>query len=257
MSAEIETCERTVSTEISAIRELAKALEQPNPSDSDLRGPESCAELSSERLSHLRSLRSDYEAQLDATEREMLRLCTDCRKNFEELAVFREGFSTLSDHGEYEALDKRIVEAVESDKGLTLPVNATNLHSLRNRLASLISEKQSRRSELSRLGEDIARLWTVLHVSSQERDRFQSSFTLTLSVETLNRGRQELRRLKEIRSKNMEKVVRSLREEVEALWSECGMSEEQKQTQFPLFFSPPERLDDIAVCRFSVRLNSR
>ena len=249
MSEDKEKCEKLLAMEIAVIRELTNKLEMPDPSESDLRGPESFAELSAERLGHLRSLRSEYESQLATMEREMLRLCSDCHQNFEELALFREGLSMLSDHKEYEVLDKMIVEAVESDKGLTIPVNSTNLLSLRNRLANLITEKQSRCSELSRLGEEIARLWTVLHVSSQERDRFQSSFTLTLSVETLNRGRQELRRLKEVRSKNMAKVVGSLREEILALWSECGLGEEQRQTQFPLFFSPPERLDDDAVSR--------
>lgn len=229
------------------ILKLAVDLDGSPPSPSELRGSESYAELSPERLNHLQSMRLRLEERRAEMKQEMLRVCSECHKSFDELALFKESFSTLNDYQEYKDLDKAIVEAVESDRGLSLPIGKKNLESLRSRLSNLLKEKQNRRTELSRMGEEIARLWSVLHVPSQERDRFQSSFSLTLSEETLNRGRQELKRLKEIRSRNMEKVLSSLKEEVEALWVECGMSEEQRQKQFPLFFAPPEHLNDDAV----------
>jgi nucleotidyltransferase/DNA polymerase involved in DNA repair len=97
----------------------------------------------------------------------------------------------------------------------------------------MMSEKERRREELSRTGGEIARLWTLLKMPINEREQFQSSFQMNLSVSTLNIGNAELRRLKEIRTQSLGVIISSLRTEINNYWSEIGIiNDEQKWKNF-------------------------
>jgi hypothetical protein len=65
-------------------------------------------------------------------------------------------------------------------------INTTK--SLEKELMQLTQEKDARRCELATTGAEIARLWTLLRISTAERESFSKSFHMNLSLDTLQRG---------------------------------------------------------------------
>ena len=113
---------------------------------------------------------------------------------------------------------------------------------------SLKAEKERRREELLINGQEIARLWTLLRIPTSEREAFQSSFKMNLSIETLSKGREELERLKEIRTTSLSRVITSIRNDIAALWTEIGIeTDEVKAIEFPSFFVDLNTLRDDSV----------
>ena len=88
----------------------------------------------------------------------------------------------------------------------------------------------------------------MLRVSTIEREEFQKSFKMNLSLDTIEKGRRELARLMDIRSTSLARVVGSIRSDISLLWNELGLTgvEDRKQ-QFPDFFSPADNLEDSSV----------
>jgi hypothetical protein len=71
---------------------------------------------------------------------------------------------------------------------------------------------------------------------------------MNLSSETLERGREELQRLRDIRTTSLGRVITSIRNDIVALWAEIGIdSDELKELEFPLFFADINSLQDESV----------
>lgn len=67
-------------------------------------------------------------------------------------------------------------------------------------------------------------------------------------METLEKGREELQRLRDIRTTSLGRVITSIRNDIIVLWAEIGIeSDELKELEFPLFFSEINTLQDEAV----------
>jgi len=80
--------------------------------------------------------------------------------------------------------------AEKPSSALTLPLHRDTVALLTARCAALVDEKERRREELAQSGAEIAHLWTLLRIPQQEREAFQTSFKMNLSLETLAKGRQ-------------------------------------------------------------------
>jgi hypothetical protein len=172
---------------------------------------------------------------------------SECAKCMADLVVLQEGADTLPDHKEFSDVDNTVLNFIKTGT-YSHGVHKDFLQRLRARLTSLGLEKETRREELSKNGADIARMWTLLRVSQTDRERFQSSFEMNLSMATLAKGREELIRLQALRLESMGTVIASLREEIDSYWAELGVqSDEQKQEEFALFYVPVKQLEDSAV----------
>jgi hypothetical protein len=126
--------------------------------------------------------------------------------------------------------------------------HANDERQLKNLVSQLHAERERRRVELSTNGAEIARLWTLLRIPTTEREQFTSSFELNLSMHTLIRGRQELLRLTEVRTKSLGKVISSIRADIMAIWKELSFDTvRQQEDEFALYFVPVESLADSAV----------
>ena len=68
-------------------------------------------------------------------------------------------------------------------------VHIDTVKSLEKELIQLTQEKESRRCELATTGAEIARLWTLLRISTVERESFSKSFQMNLSLDTVQKGR--------------------------------------------------------------------
>jgi hypothetical protein len=223
---------------------LASQLGEEIPADYD--GGSDYCELADIRI----DLIDDYKRKLEELRgkryEEMANLAADVRKCLFDLAVQKEGPENLSDSSEFGDIDRILLD---SDDLQRIGCHQRELSRLALRLKSLQSEKERRKNELSQNGTEIARMWTLLRVPPAERSAFQNSFEMNLSLATLAKGREELKRLKQLRMDSLGTVVTSLREEISGYLQELGVtSNEQILEEFPLYFCPVEDLDDNAVC---------
>ena len=153
----------------------------------------------------------------------------------------------MDDYKEFMDCDKKI--SLYLSKGdFTFGLAKKDISLLKTRAVKLSEEKERRRVELASTGAEIARLWTLLRVPSAERELFQSSFKMNLSMDTLSKGFDELNRLKEIRKTSLGKVISSIRSDILSLWEEAGIEDEtERRKEFSLYFEPLQNIEDTAV----------
>lgn len=224
--------------------DLASRLGEEMPADYD--GGNDYCELADIRIDLIDNYKRKLEELRSTRLEEMANLAADIRKCLFDLAVQKEGPENLSDFQEFGDIDKILLA---SDDIQRIGCHQRELSRLVLRLKNLQSEKERRKNELSQNGAEIARMWTLLRVPPTERSAFQNSFEMNLSLATLAKGREELKRLKQLRMDSLGTVVTSLREEIAGYLQELGItSNEQIIEEFPLYYCPVEDLDDNAVC---------
>mmetsp|Transcript_17378 Transcript_17378/g.23895 ORF Transcript_17378/g.23895 Transcript_17378/m.23895 type:complete len:628 (-) Transcript_17378:135-2018(-) len=265
--AELEAVIETISDEVSqrqdlmdvellAIRKLAEMLDEPCPSnDSEIfSGPEGTPELSDVRLALMKQCRSDLEKVYSDRKAAMVSCLQEARPHVVDMMLDEEGFHTLeaectySSSTEYhQQFDEKLAIFYRTGEFL-LQTRRQDLQLLQSRLSKVGHEKEVRRAQLAATGAEIARLWTLLRTPSAEREAFQASFKMNLSMATLSKGLDELARLKLIRTSSLGRVVSSIRNDILCLWEEAGIEDEaDRRQEFPLYFCDAEDLDDSAV----------
>lgn len=252
----LEICISDIEIEVSQRREvldqkhdevLGLARELGEDIEADYDGGDAYCELSDDRLRLMDIYYKKLEGVREERVADIRKEIGECAKCMSDLVVLQEGADTLPDHKEFSDVDNTVLNFVKTGT-YSHGVHKDFLGKLRRRLASLVLEKETRREELSRNGADIARMWTLLRVTQADREHFQTSFEMNLSMATLAKGREELARLHALRLESMGTVIASLRDEIESYWSELGLqSDEQKIEEFPLFYVPLKQLDDKAV----------
>jgi len=200
--------------------------------------------LSDAKYQALGALRAALDGEKQQRLEKMKGIIGICHALMKELVVFEE-----------EALQPNVFKHVTAIKKFTeegsweFGLRLEDVVSLETEQESLSKEKESRRKELASSGAEIARLWTLLRVSTAEREEFQKSFKMNLSLDTIRKGRRELARLMEVRGTSLARVVGSIRSDIAVLWTELGVTKnEDKKRQFPGYFDSPDNLEDSAVC---------
>ena len=170
----------------------------------------------------------------------------ECYKSLVELVIPEEGVENLPQAVMYSDLDQAVLKMKPE---VEFPfLHKDDLNRLRARAQTLTEEKEKRRHELSSNGAEIARMWTQLRVPAADREAFQKSFKMNLSMETVMKGRAELERLKELRLASLGTVIASIREEIASYWDELGVTtDEQRQSDFEMYFADVKTLADSAV----------
>jgi hypothetical protein len=232
--------------ETNKIDTLVGCLGDNAPSTDEFNGPDGTPKLSDVRLQLMRLFVTKLEGVKAARIEEVTNLAKDCHKHMKDMMYVEENYKTMDDSDIFYTMDREIFEFSNSGN-FTFEVKLSDIARLTQRLKCFVDEKERRRLELGEIGAEIARLWTLLRVPSNEREEFQASFKMNLSMETLSKGVDELSRLKEIRTKSMGKVINSIREDIAALWSEAGVGGDEQEKEFPLYFQDVENLEDKAV----------
>ena len=255
ISEEVDKRQDTITLALRDVEAAANELGEPIPSISEYNIPAGTPELSDVRLEAFIAHKSKLDAMKHQRVEEMKSIAIDCYKSIVDLCIEEEGgYKSKSEQTSFGDIDSKIISFARTAE-FKFGVGRSDMNSLISRCQSLYDEKESRRNELAKSGSEIARLWTLLRISSAEREAFTSSFKMNLSMNTVVRGRQELDRLKEVRVLSLGRVVGSIRSEIEALWRECAIdTEEQRREEFESFYTPIENLHDEAVslCRISV-----
>ena len=143
------------------------------------------------RLKLMKDHRQHLANNIPARIADIKTIATECYQIQQDLVLEDEGFETVPDTDNFLSLDENIMEFGKTGEFL-FSVHVDELKMLQERAKVLASEKERRREELAVTGAEIARLWTLLRCSTEERNAFQASFKMNLSMETLKKGRIEV-----------------------------------------------------------------
>lgn len=168
----------------------------------------------------------------------VIQLVRDCQQMIDDLR--------MDVQNEGSDLDRRIVGSlIKTDSGTytmvsqkrsetCVGINASALDELTQRLAQLHAEKRRRKGMLQVMGAEIAVLWEKLHINEDE----QMAFTMSvqgLSLETIAKGENELKRLQALKSEMIGNLINEARETIKQLWELTSVKVEERR-KFVAFY---------------------
>ena len=239
---EVEINERSgqISEKADEINTLITSLGEEGPPEFEGK------ELSDARMESMIAYCSTLEDARVLRVKEVREVAEDCLKSCKELMVPEEGVDGLPQAVMYSDLDQAVLNLKPDVEFPFLHKN--DFQRLITRAQCLVEEKDRRRQELASNGAEIARMWTQLRVSTADRTAFQNSINMNLSLETLNKGREELSRLRALRLSSLATVIAPIREEIVSYWDELGVTtQEQRESEFPMFTADVKALPDSSV----------
>jgi hypothetical protein len=256
INKEVNERQSLLDVELKAIYELCDKLGEEYPEMSRFSGPLGTHEFSDVRLKLLKEFRLELANEIPRRMEIIKILATECHSVQNDLELEEEGFATVPNSEKYLSLDENIMEFGKTGE-LLFNLKNEQVSLLKLRLNLLNEEKEKRREELAITGQDIARLWTLLKIPSEERANFSTSFKMNLSMKTLAVGKSELDRLKKLQIKSMGKIISQIRSEIESLWDELAISTvEQRECEFSQFYISIEDLTEKSIEDHESYLNS-
>jgi hypothetical protein len=250
ISEEVDKRQGIITAAFKEVQDIVAVLGEKMPEEDEFNIPLEAPELSDAKLDAYRSYHNKMLTIKEARDIEMKSVASDCYKSIVDLVIETEGYGdncSAEEEVAFRKIDACIIACATRGE-CTFGLSKTDIAELTARFQSLYEEKERRREELGKSGADIARLWTLLRISSSEREQFTSCFQMNLSMHTIKAGRAELIRLKEIRAQSLGKVIASIRAEIEALWREIAIDGvEQRREEFGDFYVPVDCLKDDSV----------
>ena len=111
-------------------------------------------------------------------------------------------------------------------------ISADAVEELTRRVAELHREKRQRKEQLQEMGGEIALLWEKLHVPEEEQIAFTESVQ-GLGLDTIEKGKMELRRLEELKSQMLGKLIQEARQTIADLWEQIDASRDHRESFAP------------------------
>jgi hypothetical protein len=245
---EVNQRQSLLNKEFLNLKEVVDTLGEEPPSLERFKGPNGTPELSDLRLNLIRQCKAEFLGLKEERKNETITIISKCKQNIIDLVLDEEGLDSMR---QYESLYKKISRFLKNSE-FTFGLQKGDINNLIAFSKRLVKEKDDRRAELTKTGDDIAHLWNLLRFTSAEREQFTASFEMNLSLKTLSRGREELRRLKEVRTQSLGKIVNRIREDISSLWEEMGVkSYEEQRLAFPDFFENLKDNLNESVVRFN------
>lgn len=139
--------------------------------------------------------------------------------------------------------DSSFIMASKFENDTCTGIGAKALEALTNRASELSSEKRRRKSQLQEMGTEIAMLWEQLRIPQEEQHAFTDSVK-GLGMDTISKGRAELKRLKGLKSGMLGKLVAEAREIIEELWEDTNASEILRRSFKPFNVVNDDEFDD-------------
>jgi Microtubule associated protein (MAP65/ASE1 family) len=187
IAIEVGERQKLLDAELKGIHELCDKLGEKYPELSRFAGPKGTHELSDVRVKLMKDCRLELANMIPVRTATIKSLATECHEIQVDLVLEEEGFETVPGTDRFLSYDENIMEYGKTGEFL-FSVNTEEVKMLQDRLQELIAEKEQRRNELAITGAEIARLWTLLRVPSEERSAFSGSFKMNLSMGTLSKG---------------------------------------------------------------------
>lgn len=227
---EVDERQSLFDKEMQVITTIVQELGESMPPSNAFDGPAGTPHLSDLRLNLMRDHRTRMETQRQQRRQELESLYRECASHMQDMCYVEEGSIHPQEQTAFKEIDAgiaRFARALQVNNSNTeLPLASLtkeHVQQLTQRVEKLVAEKEYRRSELSKTGEEIARLWSLLRVERADREAFSASFKKNLSLETLRKGYSEANRLRQLRKESLGSVLSVLRSDIETLWTEIGM----------------------------------
>ncbi|XP_067258087.1 protein regulator of cytokinesis 1b isoform X1 [Chanodichthys erythropterus] len=174
--------------------------------------------------------------------------------SLEQLENFRQHISCLTAekerrHNEFVTLKKKIILCMDDLDQLpetsfekdvvcedeeSFCLSTENIDSLK----VLLHQLESRKAECQRVcgsyREKIQELWERLQIPQEERDAVFEHMTLT-KKRNMEALQAEVKRLEELKIKNMQNVTEAIRKEIAVFWDKCFYSADQRQAFVPYY----------------------
>ncbi|XP_016147846.1 protein regulator of cytokinesis 1b isoform X2 [Sinocyclocheilus grahami] len=174
--------------------------------------------------------------------------------SLEQLEKFRQHISSLTAekerrHNEFVTLKKQIIFCMgdldqlpetsfekdvvcEDEENFCL--SKENIDSLKVLLHQLESRKTENERVCGSYREKIHELWERLQIPQEERDAICEHITLS-KKRNLQALQAEVKRLEELKFKNIQNVTEAIRNEIAVFWDKCFYSSDQRQTFVPFY----------------------
>ncbi|CAM9748161.1 unnamed protein product [Ectocarpus sp. 8 AP-2014] len=155
------------------------------------------------------------------------------------------------------ALDNRILGSLAIPSSTGVPVLQTTertassvgidraaLDELTAKHEELITQRNTRREKLEKMGEEILDLWQQLDIGKDEQDVFAKSVD-GMGLQTLEAGETELNRLRKLKLEKMGELVLASRAKIRELWDEIGYSETERLAFKPMLVTEEGFTDEL------------
>jgi protein regulator of cytokinesis 1 len=117
--------------------------------------------------------------------------------------------------------DSSFIMASKFETEACTGISSKALDALTNRASELSGEKRRRKSLLQEMGAEIAVLWEQLRIPDDEQREFTESVK-GLGMDTIEKGKSELQRLKTLKNTMLGNLVAEARETIYGLWEETN-----------------------------------
>jgi hypothetical protein len=247
IDVDISQRESLLNGEYSKIFEVCTCLGEQVLSLDSYEAPNGYPALSDARLDLLREVHAEFQQKKKARIDEMKQTATKSFELIKDLEIVKEGWQTLPGSSGFDECTAALMKFFQTGDW-SMGYHTKDVELLQRCIDVMKEERDRRRDDLTTTGAEIARLWTLLRIPTAERDAFNSSFRMNLSMETLNKGHQELERLMTVRKTSLKRVVTAIRNDITTLWNEAGIeSEQQRRMELPIFYEDVDTLQDSAV----------
>lgn len=249
IDVEINQRQSLLDIEYSQIESICIEMGEIIPTMDSFEAPNGLPELSDARLEVLKAGVESWKKRKAARIEQVKSLATECCEVMKEMEINSEGWDTLPSSTIYNfsLLNKELTQYLKTSKFL-FGISKNDAELFQNRVSSLKEEKLRRKEELTKTGAEIARLWTLLRIPTTERESFQKSIKMNISMETLSKGRDEYERLLNVRQTSLQRIITSIRTDILSLWTEIFIeSEDARRQEFSLYFDDIMTLEDNAV----------
>ena len=122
-------------------------------------------------------------------------------------------------------------------------INASALGDLTERVTALNAEKRRRANELEEMGVLIIALWETLKITEEEQRAFTNSIE-GLGPVTLQKGQEELQRLRTLKSEMLGQLVLEARETIVSLWDEMNATKEYRKSFTAFYIDDESRFNE-------------
>lgn len=178
------------------------------------------SDLTSARRQAFHDKRSEMKEELASRTAAVIQLVRDCQHLMHILHIDGENGSEIDRRiagSLVRSKDDSFIMASRLRSETCVGISSIALEELTQRMSELHGEKRRRQNYLHEVGAEISMLWEKLNISEEEQIAFTKSVQ-GLSLATLKKGEDELKRLNEIKSHMLGKLIANVRSEIRELW---------------------------------------
>lgn len=203
-------------------------------------------DLTSARREAFHEKRSEMKEELATRTAAVIQLVRDCQHLMNELRIDSENGSDVDRRiagSLIRSKDDSFIMASRHRSESCVGISSTALGEVTQRVTELHAEKRRRKNRLQEMGTDIAMLWEKLQISEEEQIAFTDSVQ-GLGLDTVEKGEAELKRLNEMKSQMIGKLIMDARATIKDLWRQTNADATYCNSFEPMKVDSEDLFDD-------------